>query len=52
MVTDSSKKNGLGYVDPAGWERVAKDMTRAKLLAAVPNYQAAFTTKFPSKVMP
>ena len=52
MITDSSKKNGLGYVDPAGWERVAKDMARAKLFAAVPNYRAAFTTKFPSKVMP
>lgn len=52
MITDSSKKNGLGYVDPAGWERVAKDMTRAKLFAALPNYQAAFTGRFASKVMP
>lgn len=52
MVTESSRKNGLGYVDPAGWERVAKDMTRAKLFAALPNYRAAFSTRFPSKVMP
>ncbi|MGQ0548696.1 MAG: ABC transporter substrate-binding protein [Armatimonadota bacterium] len=52
MVTDSSRKNGLGYVDAAGWERVAKDMTKAKLFATMPNYQAAFSTKFPSKVTP
>ena len=52
MVTDASKKNGLGYVDAAGWERVARDMLKAKLFPAMPNYQAAFTTKFPSKVMP
>lgn len=52
MVTDASKKNGLGYIDPAGWERVAKDMMKANLFKAAPNYQAAFTTKFPSKVTP
>ena len=52
MVTDSSKKNGLGYVDAAGWDRVAKDMMKAKLFMAMPNTQAAFSTKFPSKVNP
>ncbi|MGH8525030.1 MAG: ABC transporter substrate-binding protein [Gammaproteobacteria bacterium] len=52
MVTDMSRKNGLGYVDAAGWERVAKDMTKAKLFTTMPNYQAAFSTKFPSKVTP
>ncbi|MDR7522740.1 MAG: ABC transporter substrate-binding protein [Armatimonadota bacterium] len=52
MITDATRKHGLGYVDPSGWERVARDMTRAKLFAAAPNYKAAFSTKFPSKVMP
>jgi NitT/TauT family transport system substrate-binding protein len=52
MVTDTSKKNGLGYVDAAGWDRVGKDMTKAGFYKTVPNVQAAFTTKFPSKVMP
>jgi NitT/TauT family transport system substrate-binding protein len=52
MVTDTSRKHGLGYVDPAAWERVARDMTRAKLLPGAPNYKAAYSTKFPSKVMP
>ncbi len=52
MVTDSSKKNGLGYVDAAGWDRVARDMMKAKLFTAMPNTQSAFSTKFPSKVMP
>jgi len=52
MVTDSSRKNGLGYVDPAGWDRVAKDMMKAKLFKTAPNVRAAYTTKFKSTVMP
>jgi len=52
MVTDSSKKNGFGYVDAAGWDRVGKDMMKAKLFMTAPNVQAAFSTKFPSKVTP
>jgi NitT/TauT family transport system substrate-binding protein len=52
MVTDSSRKNGFGYVDAAGWDRVGKDMMKAKLFMAAPNVQAAFSTKFPSKVTP
>jgi NitT/TauT family transport system substrate-binding protein len=52
MVTDSSKKNGLGYIDPASWKRVVDGLSRAKLMSASVNYQAGFTTKFPSKVMP
>ncbi len=52
MITETSKKHGLGYVDASGWERVAKDMARAKLFPSLPDFQAAFTTKFPSKVMP
>jgi hypothetical protein len=52
MVTESSKKNGLGHVDPAGWERVGKDMMKAGFYKAMPNVTAAYTTKFASKVMP
>jgi NitT/TauT family transport system substrate-binding protein len=52
MVTEGSRKNGLGYVDPAGWDRVAKDMMKANLFKAMPDHKGAFTTKFPSKVMP
>jgi len=52
MITDGSKKHGLGWVDPAAWDRVARDMVRARLLPASANHKAAFTTKFPSKVMP
>jgi NitT/TauT family transport system substrate-binding protein len=52
MVTDSSKKNGLGYVDTAGWDRVAKDMMKANLFKAAPNVTAAYTTKFKSGVSP
>jgi NitT/TauT family transport system substrate-binding protein len=52
MVTETSRKHGLGYVDPAGWERVARDMLKARLFPTLPNYQAAFSTKFPSRVMP
>jgi len=52
MVAETSRKNGLGYIDPAGWERVAKDMMKANLFKAMPDHKGAFTTKFPSKVMP
>ncbi|MGH2374060.1 MAG: ABC transporter substrate-binding protein [bacterium] len=52
MVTDSSRKNGLGYVDTAGWDRVAKDMMKANLFKAMPNVSAAYMTKFKSNVTP
>jgi len=52
MVTASSRKNGLGYVDTAGWDRVAKDMMKANLFKTAPKVTAAYTTKFKSGVMP
>ena len=52
MVTDASRKNGLGYVDAAGWDRVGKDMMKANLFKTAPNVTAAYTTKFKSSVMP
>jgi NitT/TauT family transport system substrate-binding protein len=52
MVTDDTKKHGLGYIDPAGWERVGRDLTRAGIFPAVPNVKAAYTVEFKSGVMP
>lgn len=52
MVTESSRKNGLGYVDAASWARVARDMVKAGLFKTAPNVTAAYTTKFKSGVMP
>lgn len=52
MVTDSSRKNGLGHVDPAGWERVGKDMTKAGFYKTAPDVTKAYRTKFKSGVTP
>jgi NitT/TauT family transport system substrate-binding protein len=52
MVTPASRKNGLGWIDPAGWERVGRDLTRAGLLPGSPNVKAAYTRAFPSGVTP
>ena len=52
MVTEASQKNGLGSIDPAGWERVARDMTKAGFYPAPPNVKAAYTTEFKSGVTP
>lgn len=52
MVTPEAKKRGLGWVDPAGWERVARDLTKAGFYPAPPNVKAAYTTEFPSGVTP
>lgn len=52
MVTDSSRAHGLGYVDPAAWARLGKDLTRAGFYSSVPNVKAAYTIQFPSGVKP
>ncbi len=52
MVTPESKQHGLGYVDTAGWDRVARDLTKAGFYAKAPDVKSAYTTKFPSGVMP
>jgi ABC-type cobalamin/Fe3+-siderophores transport system ATPase subunit len=52
MVTESSKKNGLGYVDPEGWNRVVKNMMKANLFKTAPDATKAYTTKFRSNVTP
>jgi NitT/TauT family transport system substrate-binding protein len=52
MVTPETKRNGFGWVDPAGWERVARDLTRAGVYATAPNVKAAYRTEFRSGVTP
>ena len=52
MVTLETKAKGLGHVDPAGWDRTAKDLTKAGFYSAPPNVKAAYTTEFPSGVTP
>ncbi len=52
MVTEASQKNGLGYIDPAGWDRVARDLTKAGFYPAAPNVKAAYTGDFKSGVIP
>ena len=52
MVTADTKAKGLGYINPAGWDRVARDLTKAGFYTAAPNVKAAYTTEFPSGVTP
>jgi NitT/TauT family transport system substrate-binding protein len=52
MVTPDSKAKGLGHTDPAAWDRVARDLTKAGFYPAAPNVKAAYTTEFPSGVAP
>jgi NitT/TauT family transport system substrate-binding protein len=52
MVTADTKKSGLGYILPAKWENVGKDLFRTGLLDKMPDAQKAYTEKFPSGVMP
>src|SRR3972149_4681078 len=51
MVTAATKANGLGYVDPAAWEQLGKDLARAGLLKGA-KITAAYSTKFASGVKP
>jgi NitT/TauT family transport system substrate-binding protein len=51
MVTEATRRHGYGYVDPAAWTQLARDLANANLLRAR-NVQAAYTTRFPSRVMP
>jgi NitT/TauT family transport system substrate-binding protein len=52
MVTPETKKNGLGWIDPAGWERIGRDLTKAGFYASAPNVNAAYRTEFRSGVTP
>ena len=50
IMTPDTGQYGLGFVDPAAWNRLVKDLAAAKILAAPPNVTAAYTTQFPSGV--
>jgi NitT/TauT family transport system substrate-binding protein len=52
MVTPETRAKGLGYIDVAGWDRVARDLTKAGFYTAAPNVKAAYRTEFPSGVTP
>jgi NitT/TauT family transport system substrate-binding protein len=52
MVTEVTQRNGLGYIDPASWDRVGRDLTKAGFYPSAPNVKAAYTTEFPSGVTP
>jgi NitT/TauT family transport system substrate-binding protein len=52
MVTPETRKHGLGWVDGAGWDRVARDLTRAGFYPTPPDVKRAFTAEFPSGVTP
>ncbi|MDR7404912.1 MAG: ABC transporter substrate-binding protein [Armatimonadota bacterium] len=52
IVTPATRQKGLGYVDPAAWDQLARDLVNAGIFTALPNVKAAYTTRFPSGVMP
>jgi NitT/TauT family transport system substrate-binding protein len=52
MITPDTRKNGLGYILPKKWERVARDMFKAGLLEKMPDVKKVYTEKFPSGVIP
>jgi len=52
MITPDTRKNGLGYIFPKKWEKVAKDMFRAGLLEKMPDVKKFYIEKFPSGVVP
>jgi NitT/TauT family transport system substrate-binding protein len=52
IVTDATKKNGLGYLDTRAWDRMARDLVRIGVFKSMPDVRAAYTTKFPSAVKP
>jgi NitT/TauT family transport system substrate-binding protein len=52
MATPETRTRGLGYVDPAAWQRVARDLTKAGFYTAPPDVRAAYSTAFPSGVTP
>jgi NitT/TauT family transport system substrate-binding protein len=52
VETPVTTQYGLGYVDPAAWNRLTRDLVGAKILISVSNVAAAYTTKFASGVKP
>lgn len=52
IETPAARQYGLGYVDPAAWNRLTRDLVGARIFLSVSNVVAAYTTKFPSGVKP
>ncbi len=52
VETPATQQYGLGYVDPAAWNRLTRDLVGARIFTSVSNVAAAYTTKFASGVKP
>ncbi len=52
MITEDTKRYGLGYIQPKKWENVARDMFKVGLLERMPEVKKVYTERFPSGVMP
>jgi NitT/TauT family transport system substrate-binding protein len=52
LITPETKKHGLGYVNPRKWENIARAMTKAGLLEAMPDVRKITSEKFPSGIIP
>ncbi|HEY6103704.1 MAG TPA: ABC transporter substrate-binding protein [bacterium] len=52
IIETGGAMNGLGYIDAKGWERMAADLVKIGVFPSMPDYKAAYTTKFPSGVKP
>jgi len=52
IVAGGAKTSGLGYIDEKGWERMAADLVKIGVFPSMPDYKAAYTTRFPSGVKP
>ena len=52
MISPETKKQGLGYVLPQKWGKLARDMFKAGLLEQMPDVRKTYTERFPSGVMP
>ena len=52
IAAGGARTSGLGYIDATGWERMAADLVKIGVFPSMPDYKAAYTTKFPSGVKP
>jgi len=52
MISQDTRKSGLGYIHPRKWENVAKDLFKAGLLERMPDVKKVYTEKFPGGVIP
>jgi NitT/TauT family transport system substrate-binding protein len=52
IAAGGARTSGLGHIDAKGWERMAADLVKIGVFPSMPDYKAAYTTKFPSGVKP